>query len=325
MACGSIASCPVCSAKIRQGRAEEIDQALTLHLEAGGGAVLLTLTVPHDRGTRLSDLWDAVSRSWAGIITGDHRKALREQHGVIGFVRAVEVTHGAGWHPHLHVLLFTEAALDLDELRALHYFIAHRWRRRVVAMGLRAPDEHYGIRVLPVGPGQADLLGGYLTKAADGLQPASLEVARADLKQGPQRSRTPFEILEACGRGRSPRDRDLWVEWVVSSRGRHMIEFSRGLRTFLGLEERTDEEMLAEVDEAETACAIAPSVWSGMLAVGMKDAGLDAIDAAGREPGAGLAAFVVCLRQAGLDVEVRAGPSGSVVRFRSVGQWRLRR
>jgi hypothetical protein len=53
------------------------------------------------------------------------------------------------------------------------------------------------------------------------------------------------------------------------------------LRAFLGLAERTDEEILAETDEAETVCAIAPSVWSGMLAMGVKDVALDAIDAAG--------------------------------------------
>jgi hypothetical protein len=77
-------SCPVCSAKIRQARSEEIDRALRLWLDAGGGAVLLTLTVPHDRGMALSALWDAVSLSWSGIITGRHRKALRLEHGVVG-------------------------------------------------------------------------------------------------------------------------------------------------------------------------------------------------------------------------------------------------
>src|SRR6185437_11787061 len=51
--CGSVTACPVCAAKVRQARAEEIDRALGRHLCAGGGAVFVTLTMPHDAGMPL--------------------------------------------------------------------------------------------------------------------------------------------------------------------------------------------------------------------------------------------------------------------------------
>src|SRR5690242_12662166 len=96
-------------------------------------------------------VWDAVSGAWAAIVAGRHRMRLREEFGLIGYVRAVEVTHGtAGWHPHLHVLPLTEAPLDLDELRELHVFLRERWGRRVTAAGFREPALHRGVRVLPV-------------------------------------------------------------------------------------------------------------------------------------------------------------------------------
>jgi hypothetical protein len=76
----------------------------------------------------LEKVWHTISGAWAAIVAGRHRKTLRERFGVSGYVRAVEVTHGkAGWHPHLHVLLLTEAPLDLDELRELHRFLRERW------------------------------------------------------------------------------------------------------------------------------------------------------------------------------------------------------
>jgi Replication protein len=149
--CGSVSACPVCAAKIRQRRAEEIDEGLGRHLAGGGGAVFLTLTVPHDAGMPLEALWGAVAASWRSLVSGRHRAALRERFGLVGYVRATEITHGrAGWHPHLHVLLLTERPLSLDELRELHLFVRERWIRRVTAMGYRAPDVHKGVRILPV-------------------------------------------------------------------------------------------------------------------------------------------------------------------------------
>jgi len=95
-----------------------------------------------------------------------------------------------------------------------------------------------------------------------------------------------------------------------------MIEWSRGLRQFLGLNELTDEEVAAMADEGRDVCGISPDVWSAMIASECENDALDAIERAGRKPGAALAAFLACLRHAGLDVEARDEPGGPVVRFR---------
>jgi hypothetical protein len=136
-----------------------------------------------------------VSRAWASLVAGRHRRELCRRFGLVGYVRAVEVTHGRrGWHPHLHVLLLTQAPLDLDELRDLHRFLRDRWGRRVTALGFRAPALHRGVRLLPVF--SADGVGGYLTKVGDEERAAytpGLELARQDLKAGRAwGSRAPF-------------------------------------------------------------------------------------------------------------------------------------
>ena len=116
-----------------RGWRRRLTGGIARHLAADGGAVFVTLTMPHDAGMPLERVWDAVSAAWAALVAGRHRKRLREEFGPIGYVRAVEVTLGqAVRHPHLHVLLLTEAPLDLDDLRELHRFLRERWGRRVV-------------------------------------------------------------------------------------------------------------------------------------------------------------------------------------------------
>jgi replication protein len=234
--CGSVTACPVCAAKVRQARADEIDRALGRHLAAGGGAVFVTLTAPHDAGMPLQKVWDTISEAWAALVAGRHRKALREQFGVIGYVRAVEVTHGpAGWHPHLHVLLLVEDDRDLDDLRELHRFLRERWGRRVTAAGFREPALHRGVRVLPIY--SADGMGGSLTKVGEDEGPVGtpgLELARPDLKAGRSRgSRAPFRILADHAQHRKPADWRLWEEWLHVAKGRRTSNLSRGLRAQL--------------------------------------------------------------------------------------------
>jgi len=48
--CGSIWACPVCAAKIRNGRAEEIAAAAANWHRAGNSVLMVTLTAPHDMG-----------------------------------------------------------------------------------------------------------------------------------------------------------------------------------------------------------------------------------------------------------------------------------
>lgn len=298
--CGSVTACPVCAAKIRQRRAEEIDEGLGRHLAGGGGAAFLTLTLPHDQGMALDALWSAVAGSWRQIVSGRHRAALRDAFGLVGYIRATEVTHGrADWHPHLHVLLLTERPLDLDELRDLHLFIRTRWIRRVTALGFRAPDVHKGIRLLPVYSGGG--MGEYLTKVGDEGRGPGLELARADLKDGRTGgSRSPFRILEDHLVGGDAADWRLFSEWLVVSKGRRTLEWSRGLRASLLPDEaeRSDEEIAAEVDPAVPVASIDADVWRELVRRRLSVATLAAVEAQG------LGGLVVLARAAGVLVEV---------------------
>jgi hypothetical protein len=133
--CGRIWFCPVCSAKIRHGRAEEITRAVVAWLRQGGRAYLVTFTARHTAADRLADLMNAIQGTRADADAGTKRRpgayqrlvtgstwagrkasaatrhsaseGIRGRIGYVGIIRATEVTvgQGNGWHPHIHAIV----------------------------------------------------------------------------------------------------------------------------------------------------------------------------------------------------------------------------
>jgi hypothetical protein len=143
-----------------------------------------------------------------------------------------------------------------------------------------------------------DGMGAYLTKVGDDEATPGLELARADLKAGRGASRSPFRILEDHLQRGDAADWRLFSEWLTVSRGRRTLEWSRGLRVLLlpDEDERSDEEVAAEVDPAVNVAAIAPDVWRELVRRRLSVAALEAVEARG------LGGLVVLVRAAGLDV-----------------------
>ena len=90
----------------------------------------------------------------------------------------------------------------------------------------------------------------------------------------------------------------LFSEWLVVSKGRRTLEWSRGLRALLLPDDvdLSDEEIAAEVEPAVPVAAIAPDVWRELVRRGLTTDTLEAVEAQGSE------VLVVLVRAAGLDV-----------------------
>jgi hypothetical protein len=135
--CGSIWVCPVCAAKITEGRRAEIDHILQAHREAGGRAYMATFTLPHYAFQACAPLRRAVSDCWRKVKSGKAWVEARERYGWLGDIRALEITHGRnGWHPHLHVLILLEPWADKREAYALGGWMFDRWAAAVERTGL---------------------------------------------------------------------------------------------------------------------------------------------------------------------------------------------
>lgn len=319
--CGRIWLCPVCSAKIRHNRAQEITKAVTSWMNQGGSAYLVTFTARHTAAHQLADLMDAIQGTRADeeagikrrpgayqrLITGaawagDKRRAanqegIRGRIGYVGMIRATEVTisEGAGWHPHIHAIVlvggrtegtgadrqvvghFTPPPAALEEweghwratwTRHLQQIDpAFRPSDRCTIPSCKCGGKGHGVDFKPLETVKdAEDLGQYLAKTQDGKDPAN-ELARFDLKNGLEGNMTPFQLLgrigdlmggvaEADTPGRGSLDWGLsrWAEYEAAVTGRRAMEWTRYLRTLLGLEggdsEEDDMDLLFEMDAA---------------------------------------------------------------------------
>lgn len=259
--CGSVWACPVCSWKIAIGRGKEVQNIIDRHAGAGGGVYLVTATLPHDQGNALKPLREAVSNAWRKVTTRRQWRNLQQQIGYIGFVRALEVTHGEnGWHPHLHILLFTKRPLQNAVKGLLESYLYEAWVKAIIQAGYRPPTREHG---LTVEDGRS--AGHYVAKVTSGL---AGEVATSAGKYGRNGSRTPLQILEDYGNREDPRDRQLWLEWISGMHGARQLTYSRGIRErYMQDGEKTDAELAAdaEIEDDVLAYVIPGRSWDRLI------------------------------------------------------------
>ncbi len=272
--CGSIWACPVCQAKIRNARSVEISEFTAEWIRRGGEVYMVTLTAPHDLGMALSLLMVLISnaftsviggRAWAGAPERPSKRGgmlpavpgIRDQLGIAGTIRALEVTYGQhGWHPHLHVLVYCREPLDAAGLAAFTLHFQRKWHRFVTKAGYRAPSAQHGVKVERCynGTGAAD----YICKTQEGRNPGN-EMARSDMKTSRDGHRMPFDILEAAGTGELA-ELELWWEYEQATFRRKAITWGRSLlelrKQWLNAEERTDDDLAAELVDGDVVTQV---------------------------------------------------------------------
>lgn len=236
--CGSVWCCPVCAAKISERRRVELSGAVGLWRKTRGQVLLLTLTVPHSFGTEAFEVLDKLLKAFDSFKSGKYRLANLVP-GYVGTVRALEVTHGQnGWHPHLHVLVFSDGpSLDLQELEIK---LRDRWARVVMRHKLGAINAH-GLR----------LDDGSKAARYAGKWGMAEELTKAHVKDGRRGGRTPWALLKDY-MGGDAQAGALFREFVAAFKGRSQLQWSRGLRDLLGLAvEKSDEELATETIQAD--------------------------------------------------------------------------
>ncbi|WP_336671475.1 hypothetical protein [Tsukamurella sp. USMM236] len=217
-------------------RAVELGNAIRACHAAGGSVFMVTLTMRHRREDALGQLWDGLSSGWraafggvawtgkAGTTDRPRRLGQRELFDVAGHTRTVEVTvgvDGAGWHVHVHALIFVgdvglEGALvrswgDIirrmlgwKEARdvpaawvariAFASLIYRRWRAGLGKAGFDCGAA--GVDVREVADHGGEFIGRYLAKATyDAATAAGYENAGGTTKRARGRNQTPFEVL----------------------------------------------------------------------------------------------------------------------------------
>jgi hypothetical protein len=294
--CGRIWLCPVCSAKIRARRGDEIAEGVGRWITQGHAAYFATATLSHDQGDALATTLDILGKSWRSLTSGRVYQQEKERYGLIGNIKTVETTHGRnGWHPHIHAVLLADHWVDLasGDMAAWFARLDARWARALVRHGWTPGQYGYRFTLYPVTvtPGA---LAAYVTKVQEG-NGLGHEMT-SDLKTGRLSSRTPLQILANFGTDGLVSDLDLWHEYEAATEGRSAIRWSKGLRKILlpDVEEQTDDEIAAEDVGGDEIAALLPHVWNRIVRIPGADAAvLEAVETDGME---GLIRLLVAYR-----------------------------
>ena len=249
--CGSVWLCPVCAAKISERRRVELAAGIEAGKAKGLQVFLLTLTVPHGLGDDLPDMLEKMRKAWIGTSSNRDGKAVRSEIGLVGTVRAWEVTDGAnGFHPHFHALLFIGSGMSPEQVQALY---SPLWRRHCVSMGLPEPSEAHGCRV-DNGDKAAEYVGKW------GLD---YELTKGHIKKAGRAGMSPFDMLRAWSENRDSRAISRFRLFADAFHGKRQLVWSKGLRALLGLVSELSDEKLAQAsfEEASLLAELEDDEW----------------------------------------------------------------
>ena len=243
--CGSVWTCPVCSAKIAERRRIEIQQAMAMHRASGGDVHLLTLTAPHTRFDALEGLLERQGKALQGFLRDRKVKEVFKEMGYIGQIRGYEVTHGRkatnnGWHPHFHFLQFVMVKGDAAQLMDWKTRLYLRWDAYCQKAGLGSPSFQHGIDLR-----DGSFASNYVAKW--GLED---EMTKGHIKKGKAGGETPFDLLRSVLADKEDRQAAaLFSEFAKAFKGKRQLSWSNGLKAKFNLVEITDEELAEKTDE----------------------------------------------------------------------------
>lgn len=290
--CGSVWVCPCCSARILAKRGDEVEKGVNTWTEAGGSVFMLTLTHSHKRLENLNKKVKLLRKALSRFFGDRAMKAVFEQFGKVGQIKALETTYSEtnGWHPHHHILMFSKMSPDeflgdtvsvtydkngyvqyvslereekliargrIDDIKQITFeeFIKNYWVKICRAVGLGAPSIQRGATIQDAGAVKT-----YLTKFK-----TAQELTNAQAKKGKGDSRNQWEILADAHEG-CERSAKLWQIYAAAFKGEKQLNWSRGLKDMLLIDDITD-------DEIEELAATKEDEYIDILQLGVEDWG----------------------------------------------------
>lgn len=251
--CDSVWGCPVCAARITEGRRIELAEALEAARSKGWSCALITLTIQHEAGQTTAEVYQMLSAAYRKFRQGKAWASFYTRYDIAGTVVSTEPTFGDnGPHPHKHMLIFSRSAVL--PLEAVTRWVKDRWSSVVAANGGYASEEH-GANVIG---GKDTAVGTYIAKM--GLEDTTPtvqtgrswtlahEVAKGPAKEARQGGRTPNQLLADYLAGDTAAG-ELWLDYYEAFKGQTQFKWSQGLREELGLSEAAEDSDIAEADE----------------------------------------------------------------------------
>lgn len=280
--CGSGHVCPVCGARLGEYKGEEIRAGMNLHTEAGGHALMVTLTHSHGQDDSLKSMIKAESKALEWMTGHRAYKRLHDELGLVGTIRAREITYGElhAWHPHIHDLWLITVEITPELIADVEDRVWQLWQKACAKFDLPAPRREYGVDVT-IAMSPAD----YLSKfGRDTKWGTARELTKANSKRGKEGRYTPFDLL----RGDVPISRAkaeaLWREYADATYGATQISWSRGLKDDMGICQVSDDAIASgTVDENKHVRLgmLTPEQWRAVCKAKMRAQVLDEAETGG--------------------------------------------
>lgn len=267
--CGRVWTCPVCTAKINEGRRDELKRICKAHERAGGTILMITKTFSHTRFDDLSEMISGLSKANDRFWRCADIKRLRESLGLVGYVRSAELTWGdkSGWHPHYHELWFIRGKHDLEAVKKL---VFTKWRHFIEKVGLGSPNEDYGVDVR----GASDAWDYVVKFGSESEWDHTDELTKHHVKKAKPGRFTPFSLLrvylgdhsEFAGAPSVAMAKKLFQEYAKVMHGKRQLQYSIGLKSEYEIEDLDDQEMAEKVrEESAHLASIDNASWSKIL------------------------------------------------------------
>jgi hypothetical protein len=281
--CGNVWTCPVCAAKVQERRRLEIAKAMKYFYQIGDRqAVMVTFTFPHKNFMKLSDLLNKQTEGLKFLRKGKQWDKFKEKNCFEGLIRSLEVTYGVnGWHPHTHELWFVNS--KVDEAKFVED-VKEKWKKSCIKSGLLDANDLNQLKAFE--EYSVDIrfncdTSDYLAKVdnKDNLKSywgADRELAKATSKGKREgKGMHPFQLVV-------DNKYDLFIEYVDAIRGKAQLFWSRGLKSKVGIDDKTDEELAKEKeDNADIITMISKPEW---FIIRKKEKRAEVLDVAENEP-----------------------------------------
>ncbi len=271
--CGSVWHCPVCAAKITEKRRLEVQKAIVDHQAAGGSVSFVTRTVPHYKSDSLILLRDRFRKADSIYrANGSYKIIVKDKKCKGASIKVFELTvsEANGWHLHVHELYFHESdafrgvAVSLNPdyqefLRSFEDGLYKHWRTAALKAGFYEPSRAHGLQVQ-----NGDFAAEYFAKY--GVEPQSgwgidSELTKAHIKKA-KKGFSPFDLLKLYHDTKHPDLIPILQEYAHAMQRQQQLIWSRGLKKRFGITDKTDEELVEELDDVAVEVAkISPAQW----------------------------------------------------------------
>ena len=277
--CGSVWACPICAAKIQARRQIEVQKLFKKAYKVDENVfgkqkqiAMITFTFPHGIGDKLDEMFpkheDAVKilRTYNNTLYKSGLKKFKLEQGYEGVVKALELTYGSnGWHIHTHELWVLDwFAEDKEREDAIYQYLLDRWELACKKVGLLTDDKVKDFRknALHIAFRVSDT--DYINKQNgenDKAWGADKEVAQSHSKLGKKSGKTPFQLLLESEE--TPKFKGLFLEYCYALKGKSQLVWTQGLKGKVGVDEKSDEELLEEQnDTADLLAILEDSHWA---------------------------------------------------------------